>query len=438
MRLYRISLSTLNQLTTRMIVLLIGVNAVACAGTVTPSPTSAIRTPSPAATTSNPTANTPHNVPTRTPMASTGVITLTLWTTQDLAPGTTPEGKIWRSQFDAFTVANPNIYINTVLKNPTGKGGLLDFLATTSAVVPSLLPDIIVLDIVDIPTASETGALQSLDSLLPADMLGDWFPFAAQAARYNNQWIAVPFAMDTQHLVYKQSLVKKPPQTWDDLYRQRNAILMPLAGDDAFITQYAAVTPLITTPFDLPGTTAVLNFFKRAHDLGLMSEAVVGLKSSVDDWAAFATGQVPLAQVMASRYLAERDNMPDAQYAQLPTRDGNVATLASGAAFAITTNDPVRQIAAARFIQWMVQADRLSTWLRAARKLPASRSLVNQVIEPTPYAVFLREELEHAAYVPHTLAYDKAADAWRSAILNVWKGQTTPDEAARAVIAASK
>jgi ABC-type glycerol-3-phosphate transport system substrate-binding protein len=440
MRTQRIALSASNRMVARMIVLMIGVSAVACAGSVAPSPTRSPTAPMVASPTPSSAANVLRSVPTRTPIAATGAITLTLWTTEDLAPGSTPDGKIWRSQFDAFTAANPNIYINIVLKNPAGKGGLLDFLATTSAIVPSQLPDLVVLDIADIPTAFNTGALQSLDGMLPLEMTSDLFPFASQAARYSNQWVAVPFVADIQHFVYRQATVKTPPKTWDDLYRQRYAILMPLAGDDAFTVQYAAIAPstATTTQLDLTATTAVLNFFKRAHDLGLMSEVVVGLKSSADDWTAFVAGQAPQAQVMASRYIAERDTLSDAQFAQLPTRDGNVATLASGSAFAITTSDPARQTAAARFIQWIVQADRLSTWLRAARKLPAHRSLINQVIEPTQYAIFLREELEHATYFPHTPVYNKAADAWRAAITNIWKGQTTPDEAARAVIAASK
>jgi len=429
-----------NRIAACVIVLMIGASAIACAGTVAPTPISTTLTLVTATSIPKPTANASRSVPTRTPIASTGAITLTLWTTEDLAPGSTPDGKIWRNQFDAFTAANPNIYINVVLKKPTGKGGLLDFLATTSAIVPSQLPDLVILDIADIPTAFDTGALQPLDGWLPVEMTSDLFPFAAQAAHHSNQWIALPFAADTQHLVYKPGTVKTPPKTWDDLYRQRFAILLPLASEDAFIAQYTAIAPVTstTTQLDLTTTTAVLSFFKRAHDLGLMSEAVVGLKSSTETWAAFVAGQAPLAQAMASQYLAESDKLTDTLYAQLPTRDGNIGTLASGSAFAITTRDPVRQAAAARFIQWMVQSDRMTTWLRAARKLPANRSMVTQVIESTAYAVFLREELARAAYVPHTPANDKIADALRSAILNVWKGQTTPDEAARAVVAASK
>ena len=43
------------------------------------------------------------SVPTRTPITMTSAITLTLWTTEDLAPGTTPAGRVLKNQFDAFS-----------------------------------------------------------------------------------------------------------------------------------------------------------------------------------------------------------------------------------------------------------------------------------------------------------------------------------------------
>jgi ABC-type glycerol-3-phosphate transport system substrate-binding protein len=417
---------------------LIGLSIVALVACAPSSPAQSV-TPTPATSSSAAappeTRSSETRVPTRTPITTTTAITLTLWTTEDLAPGNSPAGRILRNQFDAFTAAHPNIYIEPVLKRPYGKGGVLDFVLTTHAVVPAQLPDLVALDISEIPLAAEPGILQSLDGWLPPELSGDFFPFAYRAARYQNQWVAIPFAVDAQHLVYNKTVVKKPPRTWDDLYRQKQQIILPLGGDDAFLVQYSAIAPLNDNPapLDWASVTLVLNFVKRTRDLGLLNDAALNAKNVEELWAPFAAGQIPLAQVSVSRFLAEQAKSPNAQFAPLPTRDGKTATMASGWAFAIITKDPARQTAAARFIHWITQGQRLAPWLRAAQRLPAVRSAMPLAVEEIEYAAFLRDALENAVYLPRTPAYARASAAWRAAIANVWKGQLTPEDAARAV-----
>jgi ABC-type glycerol-3-phosphate transport system substrate-binding protein len=424
----------------RWIAGLVGASLIACAASAPAPPSTPTASPSAAALpTLSARATTTRVSPTRAPITTTRALTLTVWTTEDLAASASPAGRVLSSQSDAFTAANPNLRVQVVLKKPSGKGGLLDFLLTTHAVVPALLPDLITLDLTEVPLAGDVGALQPLNGWLPAELNDDFFPFAAQAAHYQNQWLAVPFSADVQHLVYNKTALKKPPQTWDDFLKQKTPLLLPLGGDDAFLAQYVALAPLSTAaPLDWTTTTLVLNFFKRAHDLGLLNDAGLNLKNADAAWAPFAAAQVAMAQVAASRYLAERARLPNALYAPLPTRDGKTATLASGWAFAITTTDPTRQAAAARFVQWLAQGEHLAPWLRAAHRLPATRSALPLTIDPPEYAAFLRDELEHATYASGAAYSAKASDAWRAGIANVWKGQATPEDAARAIVAASK
>ncbi|MEW5719091.1 MAG: extracellular solute-binding protein [Chloroflexota bacterium] len=441
------SVSKFLRLIARGMASLIGALLIACAGGANESPTPT--SPTPAITLSAPTSaapatvTPPRTVPTRTPIAPTSALTLTLWTTEDLAPGATPAGRVLKNQFDAFTAANPNIHFDIVLKKAYGKGGLLDFLLTTSAVVPAQLPDFVTLDIAETPLAAEAGILQPLDVWLPNDLKNDFFPFAFRAAHYQNQWIALPFAADAQHLVFNKTTIKKVPATWDECIKQKTTLLLPLGGDDAYVLQYLALAPssdgFLPLPTDANGIAQTLSFFKRARDLNLLPETAINLKSVEEDWPPFAAGQVALAQVSASRYLAERDKMPNAGFAVVPTRDGKTATVASGWAFALTTNDPQRQAAATRFMQWLVQGARLAPWLRAAKRLPATRATMILAVDPPEYALFLRDTLERAAYWSPAAARDaKIAQAWRNAIAVVWKGNSTPEEAARSIVAAAK
>jgi ABC-type glycerol-3-phosphate transport system substrate-binding protein len=375
-------------------------------------------------------------LPTRPAIISAGTLTLTLWIADDIAPGLTPAGRILTNQLDAFSAANPAIRVQVVPKRTSGKGGLLDFLLTTRNVIPARLPDLVALDLSQVPLAAQAGILQPLDGVVPTDLSGDFFAFAAQAAHFRNQWVAVPFAANVDHLVYNRNVIRKPPQTWDEFTKQKGSLLLPLGGDSAFLLQYFALGASVTDASDQPAldvsaTAQVLSLFKRAHDLNLVPETAMNLKTGDDVWTNFAAGQASMAQVSASRFIAERSKVPSALYAPVPTREGKVTTIATGWAFALVTNEPARQAAAARFMQWVVQGDRLAPWLRAARLLPTTRATVPLAVDPPDYAAFIREELEGAVPMPSATVDAGSAEAWRSAIVAVWKGQTTPEEAAR-------
>lgn len=413
--------------------------ATACSSPTPPPPTFVPETPLAVthvnATPTQNAAARSSRVPVATPITSTGALTLTLWTVEDVTPGSTPAGRILRNQVDAFTAANPNIHIEINPKKAFGKGGILDFLMTTQAIVPARLPDLVVLDLSEIPLAAEARLMQPLDNLLASDVSSDFFPFASQAARFGDRWLAVPFAVNIEHLVYNKVTVRKPPQTWDDFTKQKSALLLPLGGDDGFLTQYLALGASLGTSgsagIDSGAASQALSFIKRSRDLDLIPDAAINLKTVDEVWSAFAAGQAPMAQVSSFRYMTDRNKYPNAQFAAIPTRDGRLMTLANGWAFAVVTPEPSRQSSAARFIQWIVQGERLAPWLRAARMLPATRATIALAIDPPDYAAFVRDEMERAVALPAPALYSKQAEAWRSAISSVWKGQMTPDEAAR-------
>ena len=427
-------------------VLLVSAGLVACNAGVplAPSPISPTSVPV-ASVQATPTSNaTPvaTRVPTIRPLITpSGTITLTVWMADEIAPGVSPAGRILRNQIDAFTAANPKIHIEIVPKKTSGKGGLLDFLTTTRSIVPSRLPDLIALDMSEVPLAAESGILQPLDGLVPSELSADFFPFASAVARYRNRWVAIPFAANVEHLVYNKSAIRQVPKTWEDFTKQKGALLLPLGGDDAFLIQYFALGASLVdaanqTAIDSNATAQVLSFVKRAHNLGLIPEAASGLKTVDEVWPMFAAGQVPMAQVSASRYLNERAKFPNAGYSAIPSQEGRIATLADGWAFGVVTPDPTRQAATTRFVQWIVQAERLAPWLRAVRLLPASRAAMVLAVDPPEYATFLRDQLEHATSLPASSTYSKQSEAWRSAISAVWKDQMTPEEAARNAAAA--
>jgi ABC-type glycerol-3-phosphate transport system substrate-binding protein len=426
----------------RLIVLIISVSLAACA--IFPSASA------PAVSTlvaSTPSTGAPTRLPTSIPVAATrpaitttNAITLTWWTTEEFAPSTTPNGRLIKTQVDAFTATNPNIRINVVLKKPYGKGGLLDFLTTTNGVLPNQMPDLVTLGMAEAQTAANAGLVQPLDGLLGTEFYSDFYPFVTQASRVQSQWISVPFAVTSDHLVYNKTTVKKAPTTWEEFLKQKGTLALPLGDENAFLVQYLAISSIdasSTITLDLKTTTEVLTFFKRSRESNLIPENSIGFKSTSEAWTPFVTNQVAMAQVSTSRYLADRAKVANADYAPVPTRDGKIAAIVNGWSLSVVAKDSVRQTASARFMQWMVQGDHLAPWLKATRYLPATRSTVALTIDPPDYATFLRDQLERASYVPPT-SYAKASDAWRAAMTGMWKNQTTPEETARTMLNALK
>ncbi len=420
----------------------LSVSLVACGAPVPLAPAPSLTTVAPPAN-ATPTAlalpTATRAAPTDKPSAG-GALTLTLWIVDDIAPGTTGPGRVLRNQLDAFAAANPDIHVDVVPKKPSGKGGMIDFLTSTRSVVPARLPDLVALSTADVPGAAGAGLLQPLDSLLPAEMSADLFPFASLAAHYHNQWIALPIAASIEHLVYNKSAVRKAPVTWDDVTKQKGTMLLPLGGDDAFMLQYFAQGATLTDAANEPAIDAVavaqtLTFFKRARELGLIPDNALSLKSADDAWPGFAAGQASMAQVSSTRYLSERSKVPNALYAPVPTREGKTVTLASGWALAVITADPTRQAAAARFIQWIVPGEHLAPWLRAVHLIPANRASVALAVDPPDYAGFVRDQLEHATSLPPASSFTRQSEALRNAVSTVWKGQSTPEEAARTAAA---
>jgi ABC-type glycerol-3-phosphate transport system substrate-binding protein len=407
----------------------VGIAVAACAG-VPPAatPTTSPLTITPRAANPIPTSTPPSSAAlTRTPFVSTAPITLTLWISDEWAQSGAPAGRVLQDHLAAFQKENPTLRVNVVLKKPYGVGGLYDALSTTRDVVPARLPDLITLDFNELALAAGAQLIQPLQGLAASEIESDLFSFARVSVPNQNQWIGVGFSADVQHL----ATLAPAPRTWDDFTRQKSGWLIPLASDDALIVQYLGLGATLSgssASIEPSYAAQVLNFYKRARELALIPDAAISLESSDDAWSLFASGQVSITVTSATRYLNERAKMPQAQAAPIPTRDGRVAASATGWAFAIVSSDPVRHAAATRWIEWMMQKERLTQWTRAAQRIPATRGALALAVTPAEYAAFLRNLLDRAVIVHLP---PKQAEAWRNAIAVVWKNQATPEEAAR-------
>jgi maltose-binding protein MalE len=401
-----------------------------------------------------PAAITPTAVVTST---TGGALTLTWWTPEFLSPqATQPTGALLAKYLAEFTAAQEGqVRVNVVPKARYGKGGLLDYLRTALPAAPSLLPDVMALDVTELEQAAGLGLLRPLEGLLDAPLLADLYPFARQSGQFGDQLLAVAYLADVEHVIYNRTRVTEPPSTWAGLIANKTPYLFPAgspqspsataAAEDvqhSFIVQYlsagAAFDPkarhLIVQEQPL---ARVLSFYAEARQAALLPPNVLELTSLDDTWAAYGQGVAPIAIVSARRYLAEQKSLKDTGYAPAPGWSNPTRAVSSGWALAITAADPVRQRAAAALIAWLLNSARGGGLALAAGWLPVSPKALD-AWGSDPYYDFLDGQLATAVSPPIGADYGATAGRLQRAVVAVLKGTARPADAVQTALSAAK
>jgi multiple sugar transport system substrate-binding protein len=373
--------------------------------------------------------------------------TLVLWTTEDYAPSAdTPGGEVLAQQLAAFEATHPDVTIDVVLKKPYGKGGILDFLMTSSVAAPSILPDIVVIDTLELGTAARAGLVLPLDKLISDELKEDLFPFAVQAGQVGGQLVGLQFESEVEHLAYNLAKVETPPLTWTEVLTPNATYVFPAAGKDgmvnnAFLIQYYGAGGQLFDEMGQPSLdqatlAKVLGFYRDGAAMGVILPEVLEYKSTADCWPVYLSAEVALSNVDSARYLADRDILLSTGFAPIPTRAGETVTISQGWALAMVTQNPDRQILAASLLEWLLSPVNNAVWNQAAGHLPTRRSAFEHLDQANGYVLFSYQLLESAYPYPTAPGYEQMSRALQQAVQDVLSGQVTPDSAAVAVMAA--
>ena len=372
-------------------------------------------------------------------------ITLTLWTTEAFFPTEDDgSGQALAQQWQAFEAAHANVTIEYVLKKPHGKGGILDFLSTARAAAPTVVPDLVILDTLELDEAAEAGLIQPLDDTVSSEVQQDLFPFARHS--FDGQLIGIQFETDVEHLIYNTNKIDSPPITWREVISASAAYIFPAGGDgslvnDAFLIQYLAAGGTLLDESGNPELNndtlvEVLQFYADGLEAGAIPPSVLEFADLDDCWVVYISAQAALSNVSSDRYLADRGLLKNTAFAAIPTRDGNVVTVSQGWALAIVTEDASRQAAAAQLIEWLLQPENNATWNLAAGHLPTRQAAFDHLGTEDQYFTFVRQQLASVHPRPTDPAYDKIGRALQRAVQDVLQGEASPQEAADAVMAA--
>jgi ABC-type glycerol-3-phosphate transport system substrate-binding protein len=344
----------------------------------------------------------------------------------------------------AFEETHPDVQVSIVLKNESGKGSVLDYLRTASQVAPSALPDIVVLNTVDLPQVARAGLVVPLGGRISTSLVKDLLPAAQAAGSVDGQLVGVPFEIEVEHLVYNTNKLIATPVTWTDVISSNTTYAFPAKGrnglvNDAFLIQYLALGASLQDEDGLPwvdeqALRAVLDYYRQGVEQGIIYPDVLSIGAPEDIWPSYVSAEVGMVHVTSRRFLSDRGVLGSTKFAAVPTRDGVSLTIGRGRALAIVALAPERQALAARFIEFLMAPDNNAAWSQATAYLPTRYAVFEMIGDGDPYFPFLRRQLEVAVPPPSFLEYDRIGRVLQQAVIEVLSEEATPEEAAAAAL----
>ncbi|HOU15918.1 MAG TPA: extracellular solute-binding protein [Anaerolineae bacterium] len=400
--------------------------------TLPPTPTETL-TPSPE----------PTPLPTPTPLP--GMVTLTLWVPDFLNPYEDATGAaILHEQLAAFSVIQPDIQVQIIVKKSTGSGGLYNLLSAAYSAAPSVVPDLIILNPYDLQSAVKEGYIQPL-SVTPLKAK-EFFPFAWASGSYITTTYGIPLVIQADHMVYRQGISATPPFSWTDVLTGGYTLLFPAApvdglADDAVLAAYlgaggAAVDENGRAKLDRQALEQLYRFFAELKSDNLINpERVLGFPNAAACWAAYQQGVGRLSAVPAGAYWS---NPPEGSLpAWMPTPTGQPIAVGHVWSMALVSRDSFRQKAALKLLEWLTAPEQIADLTRATYLLPAQYDAIERWGLLPEETAFLQKLLESAVLsLPPTVdtAVRRALQAGLIALLK--DDVKTPEEAASYALSA--
>jgi ABC-type glycerol-3-phosphate transport system substrate-binding protein len=232
------------------------------------------------------------------------------------------------------------------------------------------------------------------------------------------------------------------PRTWSDLLETPRRYFFAPGGNnisDAVLSHYLSAGGKFTDEQGNPmldeiALRTLLETYQAARDAGVLPGNFVELDSADKVWSAWRGLGTGVANVNATRYLSVETRLPDLQVGDLPALIQPARSMGRGWAYAIVTQDPRRQAAAARLLQQLLSPHNNGEWTQAAGVLPGRAAALAQWDQSNPYTTFVSDQLARAQPLPPAAIRNTISPVLRKAIEDVLAGRATPADAARAAV----
>lgn len=419
-----------------LIVVSLSVGLSACTAVAVPTitPTAAAPTLEAPPPTPTPAESTPE------PIAPEGPSALTVWTIEAVTPSNdTAGGAELLAQLATFDESHTDIQVEFYVKRVSGPGSTLAYLRSAPPVAPGILPDLALVDRDTLVQATSENLIVPIEILIDPAITSALYPVAVQLGTVGGQLMGLPYVLEVQHMVYRETAFEEPPSSFEAVLASPTPYVFPAGTlgnvSHTFLLQYMAAGGRLADESGVPvldvvPLTQVLDFYAQAHQAGKVDTALFQITDPGETWRMYLERRAGLATVTSTLYLARRSEARSTGLCWIPTPTGEPFALASGWSWVIVTNDPDRQAMAMALINFLMNPVNHGAYTQAAGWLPSQQAALAVWGDGDPYLTFGNQLLSSARPLPDTPLRAAVGPAIQDAVEDVLLNGIAPAQAA--------
>lgn len=357
--------------------------------------------------------------------------TLILWVPQQFDPDNGSTGSnLFSTRLDEFVSRRPQTEIQVRVKPLSGNFGILESLQVTGSAAPLLMPDLVAMPRALAEQAVEDGLVLLLDDYTETINENDWYDYALDLARIDDQFAGIPFAGDLMVLAYRDDVEETPPSNWETVIASQKALAFPASDPKGLVTlalYQSLVGDILLSSEDSilqeEPLLEVLSFYQHAQAASVMPYWLTQFETDEQAWQSYQDRQSTLALTWSSILLGSES--PNTSLAAVPTKDEKAFTYADGWVWCVIPSDLETEQVAVELAEFLTEEEYLSSWGVESGYLPVRPSSLESW-EEAPFYATLQQLLPAAVLLPGNDLLDDLGPAVRDAVVGVLKDQIEP------------
>ena len=309
----------------------------------------------------------------------------------------------------------------------------MESLQLTDSAAPILMPDLIALPRSLMEQALADGLIIPIDDYTESLTEDDWFDYAADLARVEEQVVGIPFAGDMMTLAYKNDTGESPPPDWNAVLNIDRAMSFPASDPRALVTLalYQSLDQDLRDENGKPilvrgPMLEILSYYQAAQAANVMPYWVTQFETDQQAWDSYQTRQSTLAITWTSLVLGSES--PNTSLAAIPTKDGTGFSYADGWVWCVVPSVPDTESYAVELAEFLTDSSYLGAWSLESGYIPVRPSDLEKWSD-TPYYPTLNQLLPFSQLVPDLELQSTLGPEIRDAVVSVLKDQVDPGDA---------
>src|SRR5215472_1962983 len=360
------------------------------------------------------------------------------------------EGTATQAAVKAFEKAHPNIKVSILTLSPTADVAYQQL--TQRFTAGSSTPDVITSDVIWPTTFARPGWLANLKKFHPNT--GAFFPGQMATGEYKGGVYAIPWFINAEGLYYRTDLIKTPPTTAAQLFRDAIAAMkkdpklkegLAFEGNtyEGAVTAFQSMGGQLSLSnlnnIDTPGNVGVLTMMFDAIHKARIAPTAVSTWEESQVQSAWLSGQTPFALNWPYIFALSQGSNPaypavknKTGWVPFPNPVGSPQASLGGDDLVMNAKS-THQAAAWKFIQYLTSDQAQIARAIAAGDPPSVKSAYTaKLYAAAPY--FRQEQAVFAVATPRpvTPVYTQISSQLQTMISSVLSGQASPSSALKA------